>query len=181
VDNRFDECLAFTLRAEGGYVDDPADPGGATNMGVTLATLREWSDDPSLGANQVQHMSLRTARAIYRALYWNPLRADDLPVGVDLSVFDFGVNAGIWHSARLLQRALGFTGDEVDGSVGPETLAAATKADARLLVDDLAERQSAYYRGLADFPTFGRGWLTRTEERKTAALAMITDSQLTEA
>jgi hypothetical protein len=108
VDNRFDECLAFTLRAEGGYVDDPADPGGATNMGVTLATLREWSDDPSLGANQVQDMSLRTARAIYRALYWNPLRADDLPVGVDLSVFDFGVNAGIWHSARLLQRALGF-------------------------------------------------------------------------
>jgi lysozyme family protein len=181
VDDRFDECLAFTLRAEGGYVDDPADPGGATNMGVTLATLREWSDDPSLGAKQVQDMSLRTARAIYRALYWNPLRADDLPVGVDLSVFDFGVNAGIWHSARLLQRALGFTGDEVDGSVGPETLAAATKADARLLVEDLAERQSAYYRGLADFPTFGRGWLTRTEERKTAALAMITGSQLTEA
>lgn len=159
MDDRFDECLAFTLRAEGGYVDDPADPGGATNMGVTLATLREWSDDPSLGANQVQDMSLRTARAIY----------------------DFGVNAGIWHSARLLQRALGFTGDEVDGSVGPETLAAAAKADTRLLVDHLAERQSAYYRGLADFPTFGRGWLTRTEERKRAALAMITDSQLTEA
>ena len=65
MDDRFDECLAFTLRAEGGYVDDPADPGGATNMGVTLATLREWSDDPSLGANQVQDMSLRTARAIY--------------------------------------------------------------------------------------------------------------------
>ena len=61
MDDRFDECLAFTLRAEGGYVDDPADPGGATNMGVTLATLREWSDDPSLGANQVQDMSLRTA------------------------------------------------------------------------------------------------------------------------
>ena len=96
-------------------------------------------------------------------------------------MFDFGVNAGIWHSARLLQRALGFTGDEVDGSVGPETLAAAAKADTRLLVDHLAERQSAYYRGLADFPTFGRGWLTRTEERKRAALAMITDSQLTEA
>ena len=181
MDDRFDECLAFTLRAEGGYVDDPADPGGATNMGVTLATLREWSDDPSLGANQVQDMSLRTARAIYRARYWNPLRAGDLPVGVDLSVFDFGVNAGIWHSARLLQRALGFTGDEVDGSVGPETLAAAAKVDTRLLVDDLAERQSAYYRGLADFPTFGRGWLTRTEERKRAALAMITDSHLTEA
>jgi lysozyme family protein len=177
VDDRFDECLEFTLQSEGGYVDDPADPGGATNMGITLATLREWSDDRDLGVPQVQDMSLRTARAIYRALYWNPLRADDLPLGVDLSVFDFGVNAGIWRTARLLQRALGFTGDEVDGSIGPETLTAAAKADARGLIDDLAERQAAYYRGLADFPTFGRGWLSRTEARKAAALAMIGNGQ----
>jgi lysozyme family protein len=180
VADRFEECLAFTLRAEGGYVDDPADPGGATNMGITLATLREWSDDPKLGVKQVQDMSLRTARAIYRTLYWNPLRADDLPAGVDLSVFDFGVNAGIWRSARLLQRALGFTGDEVDGSVGPITLAAAAKTNARLLVADLAERQAAFYRGLPDFPTFGQGWLTRTNGREAAALAMIAKDQETE-
>lgn len=178
--DRFDECLAFTLRAEGGYVDDPADPGGATNMGITLATLCEWSDDPNVGVAQVQHMTLRTARPIYRALYWNPLRADALPVGVDLSVFDFGVNAGIWRSARLLQRALGFTGEELDGCVGPETLAAAAKIDARLLVDHLTNRQVTYYRGLPDFPTFGRGWLARTEARQSAALAMIANSQTTE-
>ncbi|MBV8336397.1 MAG: hypothetical protein JO358_13330 [Alphaproteobacteria bacterium] len=72
----FDICLAFTLREEGGYVDDPADPGGATNMGITLATYREWSDDPDLGAFQVKDLTLKTARAIYRALYWNPLRAE---------------------------------------------------------------------------------------------------------
>src|SRR5215813_7527318 len=101
----FDACLAFTLREEGGYVDDPNDPGGATNMGITLATYRQWSDDPALGPAQVRGMTLRTARAIYRSLYWNPLRADALPAGVDLSVFDMGVNAGIWPSARLLQRA----------------------------------------------------------------------------
>ena len=63
----FDTCLAFTLRAEGGYVDNPADPGGATNMGITLATYREWSDNPDLGAAQVQDMSVRIARAIYRS------------------------------------------------------------------------------------------------------------------
>jgi lysozyme family protein len=180
VDDRFEECLAFTLRAEGGYVDDPADPGGATNMGVTPATLREWSDNQSLGVTQVRDMSLRTARAIYRTLYWNPLRADALPAGVDLSVFDFAVNAGIWRSARLLQRVLGFTADEVDGCIGPETLAAAASRSARLLVDNLAERQTAYYRGLADFPTFGRGWLARTEVRKAAALAMIANNQTAE-
>ncbi len=173
----FDTCLAFTLRAEGGYVDDPADPGGATNMGITLATFRQWSDDAELGPAQVQDMTERTARAIYRSLYWNPLRADALPAGVDLSVFDMGVNAGIWGSARLLQRAIGFTADEVDGCVGPETLGAAAKCDPRSLVNDLADRQAAYYRSLSDFPTFGAGWLNRTDARRSAALAMIADSE----
>jgi lysozyme family protein len=169
----FDTCLAFTLREEGGYVDNPTDPGGATNMGITLATYREWSDNPDLAAAQVQDMTQRTAKAIYRTSYWNPLRADALPAGVDLSVFDMGVNAGIWRSARLLQRAIGFTGDEVDGCIGPETLAAAAKCDARSLVDDLAQRQAAFYRSLDDFDTFGEGWLNRTRARQRAALAMI--------
>src|ERR1700719_3107773 len=97
----FDACLAFTLKEEGGYSDDPADPGGATNMGITLATYRQWADNPNLAPLQVRDLSERTARAIYRSLYWNPLRADALPAGVDLSVFDMGVNAGIWGSARL--------------------------------------------------------------------------------
>ncbi len=176
----FETCLAFALREEGGYVDDPADPGGATNMGVTLATYRQWSDNPDLGAVQVQDMTERTARAIYRSLYWNPLRADALPAGVDLSVFDMGVNAGIWGSARILQQCLGFTGEEVDGSVGPETLAAVAKRNPRTLIDDLADRQAAYYRSLVDFPSFGRGWLNRTQARRNAALAMIAQARPTE-
>ena len=171
--NTFDICVTFTPREEGGYVDDPSDPGGATNMGVTLATYRQWSDDPNLGDVQVKDMTLKTARAIYRSLYWNPLRADALPPGVDLSVFDMGVNAGIWSSARLLQQALGFTGDEVDGSIGPETLAAVGRFDVRSLVNNLPDRQAAYYRSLAEFPTFGTEWLNRTEARRNAALAMI--------
>jgi lysozyme family protein len=169
----FVTCLAFTLREEGGYVDNPADPGGATNMGITLATYRDWSDDPNLGAPQVQDMTERTARAIYQSLYWNPLRADALPRGVDLSVFDMGVNAGIWRSARLLQRALGFSGDEVDGCIGPETLGATSRSDARSLINDLATRQADYYRSLDDYDIFGAGWLNRTEARRAAALAML--------
>ena len=173
IADRFDICLAFTLREEGSYVDDPSDPGGATNMGITLATYRQWSDNPNLGDVQVKDLTLKTAKAIYRSLYWNPLRADALPPGVDLSVFDMGVNAGIWRSARLLQQALGFTGDEVDGSIGPETMAAVGRFDDRRLVNNLADRQAAYYRSLADFSTFGTGWLNRTDARRAAALAMI--------
>jgi lysozyme family protein len=123
MEDRFPQCLAFTLRAEGGYVDNPDDPGGATNMGITLATYRTWSDDPEAGAPQIEDLTTRVASAIYRSLYWNPLRADALAPGVDLSVFDFGVNAGIWRSARLLQRCLDFTGDElVPGITDPRNM-----------------------------------------------------------
>jgi lysozyme family protein len=173
MDELFSECLAFTLRAEGGYVDNPDDPGGATNMGITLATYRTWSDDPSAGVSQIRDLTMRTAGAIYRTLYWNPLRGDALPAGVDLSVFDFGVNAGVWRSGRVLQLALGFSSDTVDGCVGPETLAAADKAAVQELIESLASRQAMYYRSLKDYSFFGQGWLKRTETRRDAALAML--------
>jgi len=169
----FDTCLAFMLAQEGGYVDDPADPGGATNMGVTLATLRHWDHDPALGPTDVRDMTRQTAAAVYRTLYWNALQGDSLPAGVDLSTFDFGVNAGTRRSAELLQQVLGLPPDQVDGSVGPETLSAAVKADAAAVIGGLAEHQAAYYRALPEFGHFGRGWLERTEHRRQAALAML--------
>lgn len=176
MDSLFAPCLAFTLTQEGGYVDDPADPGGATNMGITLATLRHWDHDPALGPSDVHAMAKSTAAAIYGALYWNALRGDSLPAGVDLSAFDFGVNAGTRRSAELLQEALGLQGSAVDGCIGPATLQAAVKADPAQVIAGLAERQAAYYRGLAEFGRYGRGWLDRTERRRQAALAMLASS-----
>ena len=173
MSDQFDACLAFTVAQEGGYVDDPADPGGATNMGITLATMRHWDHDPALGPTDVRDMTRQTAAAIYRALYWNALRGDSLPAGVDLSVFDFGVNAGTRRSAELLQRVLGFPSDQVDGAVGPETLHAIQGADTTAVIGGLADHQAAYYRGLPEFGRFGRGWLDRTERRRQAALAML--------
>src|SRR5262249_21404124 len=173
MEDDFVTCLAFTLRAEGGYVDNPDDPGGATNMGITLATYRTWSDDPAAGIPQIKDMTTRVARTFYRALYGNPLRADALPAGIDLSVFDFGVNAGTWRSARLLQRALGFTGDEVDGCIGPETLGAAGKADARTLIESLSSRQAGHYRSRAGFPSFWAGGRNPTAGRREAAPALV--------
>jgi lysozyme family protein len=165
--------LAFTLAQEGGYVDDPYDPGGATNMGVTLATLRHWEHDEALGPDAVRDISRQTASSIYGALYWNAVRGDSLPAGVDLSVFDFGVNAGPRRSAELLQAALGFGSAEEDGWIGKLTLAALVKAEPDDVIGSLAERQAGYYRSLPEFARYGQGWLARTERRTQAARAML--------
>ena len=178
VADQFDACLAFTLAQEGGYVDDPADPGGATNMGITLATLRHWDHDPALGPVDVRDLTRQTAAAIYRALYWNALRGDALPAGIDLSTFDFGVNAGTRRSAELLQQVLGIPPAQVDGSVGPETLRAVLAADTARVIGGLAEHQAAYYQGLPEFGRFGRGWLDRTARRRQAALAMLQGTRM---
>ena len=175
--NLFQQCLDFTLTQEGGFVDDPYDPGGATNMGITLATYRCWDHDTALGIANVRAMSRHTAATIYYAMYWNVLSGQWLPAGIDLSVFDFGVNAGPRCSAERLQAALGFAGEQLDGCIGQETLRAAAAANARQIIEAMAQGQADYYRGLATFDRFGQGWLDRTARRKQAALAMLAETE----
>ncbi len=141
----FAASLAFTLQQEGGFSDDPNDPGGATNYGITLGTLRTYTGNPDLGVADIQNISMDTVQAIYGADYWNRMRCDALPAGVDLMVFDHGVNAGTGRSAMVLQQALGLTGAAVDGSIGPHTLAAVGQVAPAALIHDLAGRQRASY------------------------------------
>ena len=161
----FSACLAFTLQAEGGYVDNPADPGGATNMGITLATYRLWMNDPFLTAQDVQDIPDDVVNQIYAAWYWQPVRGGDLPAGLDLMVFDMGVNAGTSRSAKILQRVAGVV---QDGIIGPHTLAAAVG----VTVDALYMAQCGYYTELG-YPTFLNGWLHRAASRRAASLALV--------
>lgn len=170
-EDRFDACLDLVLKAEGGFVNHPADPGGATNLGITLRTLSEFREE-EVTVEDVRALSRTEAREIYRARYWTPMRCAELPAGVDLMVFDFGVNAGPGRSVKLLQRSLGVA---ADGSIGPITLAAARACRAPELIGRLAEGRLAYYRGLATFPSFGRGWTRRVDHTRQAALAMAAE------
>jgi hypothetical protein len=170
VRDDFPRCVAVTLAQEGGYVDNPQDPGGATNMGITLATLRHWRDDDSLGPEAVRTLTRSEACEIYRADYWHPAACGSLPRGVDLMVFDCGVNSGPRTSVKMLQRTVGVTDD---GSVGPITLGAVHAMDVRTLIDQLAEARLAFLRGLDTFPIFGAGWTHRIDTVRAAALAMV--------
>lgn len=168
--NNFLPSVAFTLAHEGGYSDNPRDPGGATNRGITLRTLAAWRHADCTAAD-VQALTEAEARAIYRASYWNAVHADALPAGLDLMVFDFGVNSGPGRSARVLQEALGVV---ADGAIGPQTLSAAARVpDMGALVGRIADAQETFYRSLDTFDAFGRGWLARLADRRGVALGMV--------
>ena len=165
--SNFDACLAFTLDAEGGFVDNPDDPGAATNMGITQATYAAWLGRP-VTVEEVRALPKVIAGQIYKTNYWNAVSGDVLPTGVDLMVFDFGVNAGTGTSAKRLQ---GFLNVTQDGVIGPQTLDAVKNYEPALLIKWLGASQQNYYQQLG-MPEFLSGWLTRTKERTTRALEM---------
>ena len=167
--SNFQTCVDIVLAHEGGYADHPSDPGGAANWGITRATLEAWRGAPVTKAD-VRNLSEEEAREIYFANYWNALSCDALPPGVDCVVFDFGVNAGPARAARLLQRVVAV---KADGVVGPETVQAAASTDPAHVIRALSALRLDYYRSLATWKVFGRGWRARTGAVERAALAML--------
>ena len=114
--SNYEKCLEIILHHEGGYVNHPKDPGGETNLGVTKRVYEEWGR-----TKDMKDLTVEDVAPIYQKNYWNRVRGDDLPAGLDLCVFDFGVNAGTGRAAKFLQRLVGTT---VDGGIGPATLRA---------------------------------------------------------
>ncbi len=166
----FIPCCAFSLAQEGGFSDVPGDPGGATEHGITIAALSAEIGHPAT-VDDVRRITPSQAQGIYRQHYWAPINGDNLPAGVDLMVFDFGINAGPRTSAMRLQALLGFA--EPDGIIGPVTIAAMGGSVPAAIIAALAYSHETYYRGLAGFGEFGAGWLARNSRAQAAAMGMI--------
>lgn len=166
--NNFERCLPFILRHEGGYVDDKRDPGGATNLGVTIGTLSTWLGRKATKA-EVKALKVATVAPIYRRNYWDAARCSDLPAGVDYCVFDFCVNSGVARSVMALQRAVGVADD---GKIGPLTLAAVRKVSPDVLIARLCADRLAFLMRLSTWKTFGKGWRSRVQGVEKEALKM---------
>jgi lysozyme family protein len=153
----FDLALRLVLAHEGGFVNHPDDPGGATNRGITARTLAAH-----LGRNvtvdDVRNISDHTVATIYRRNYWDAARCSVMPAGLDYAVFDFAVNSGVSRAVRTLQTVLGVN---ADGVIGDITLRAILNADVTQLIFDLCDRRMAFLKGLRTWRTFGRGWTRR--------------------
>lgn len=156
----FDKSLQKVLRHEGGYVNHPADPGGMTNLGVTKRVWEEWVGH-TVSEQTMRSLTPAMVAPLYKAKYWDKIKGDALPDGVDLIVFDAAVNSGPGRAAKWLQAVVGAV---VDGDVGPNTL----KAVAAFPVDDLIHAYQAkrleFLKGLPTWGVFGKGWGRRVAE-----------------
>ena len=168
----FDACFTELLKHEGGYVNHPADPGGRTNLGVTQRVYEDWVGYP-VSEKIMRGLTPDHVRALYKVKYWDRVKGDELPDGLDLCVFDFGVNAGPSRAKRYLQMLVGA---KPDGIIGPNTMQAlkdkASAVGAKELVRGYSDLRHQYYRKLRHFKTFGRGWTRRVNEVQEVALHM---------
>jgi lysozyme family protein len=165
----YDASLQRLLIHEGGYSNHPADPGGPTNFGITIGDYRRYVK-PDATASDVRAMRLEEAKAIYRSKYWDAMRCDDLPAGLDYAVFDYGVNSGIGRAGNVLRRILHLPA--TTSSVTGDVTRAAEAVDAKQAIAALCDERLTFLQHLRTWPVFGRGWGRRVAEVKAAALAM---------
>jgi lysozyme family protein len=164
----WDYCFERVLVYEGGYVDHPSDPGGATNLGITIGTLSRWLGREAT-KREVKALTAETVKPIYQAYYWGPVRGDLMPSGVDLALFDYAVNSGHGRAIRHFQEVIGV---DVDGAIGTQTLGAVEAQDPEFMIRALCERRLRFLQGLGTWAVFGRGWGRRVEDVEDRALTL---------
>lgn len=172
----FKDCLTETLKWEGGYSNHPKDPGGKTNFGVIQRVYNSYRRLKGESPRTVKSITRSEVEDIYKSMYWDAVRGDSLPIGLDLVVFDFAVNSGPSRSIKFLQKALNkYQGHSlvVDGLLGPATLDAATDTrDVAGLIAGICDSRLGWLQTLKTFVTFGRGWTRRVRGIKAKALDM---------
>lgn len=173
----FPAVMEEVFRHEGGLSMIRSDPGNWTGGKVGVGALRGTNFGIASHAHpnvDIKNLTKAQAREIYRRLYWNPVKGDDLPVGIDLVTMDPAVNSGVSRGARWMQQALGVA---ADGRIGPVTVGAARKADATKVIQKACATRMGFLRGLRTWGTFGRGWSRRVASVEAVSVRMAVEAQ----
>lgn len=178
MDRNFKECLKEVLKHEGGWADNPKDPGGATMKGVTLTNFRKFVN-PKASKEDLRKITNAQIETVYRRFYWDAVNGASLPDGVDMAVFDYAVNSGPSRAAKALQKLVAVS---QDGAIGPATIAAVSKKDNADVVNDVCDERLAFMKrakgsagslkGKLLWPTFGKGWQRRVDGVRKFSLAL---------
>jgi hypothetical protein len=168
MQENWDKSFEMVLAHEGGYVNDPRDPGGRTNLGVTQRAWESyWSRSSS--EEEMRKLTPNVVKPFYKAMYWDKIKGDQLPAGVDYAAYDLAVNSGVGRAAKYLQRIAGVP---EDGVIGPKSLEAIKACDPEQAVQALCDMRLDFLKRLPTFDTFGKGWSRRVAEVKDKASSM---------
>jgi lysozyme family protein len=164
----FDSALEAILHHEGGYVHHPSDPGGRTNLGVTQRVWEEWVGH-EVDEKTMRALTPEIVGPMYKAKYWDKIKGDDLPAGVDYIVFDAAINSGPGRAAKWLQQTVGAI---PDGAIGPGTLGKVAAMPADDIVEKYQQTRLEFLQSLSTWNTFGKGWGRRVQEVQVTAAKM---------
>ena len=163
--SNFEAALAHVLKSEGGYVNNPKDPGGMTNLGCTKAVWEEFVGHPVSEAD-MRGLTPADVAPLYKRKYWDKVSGDLLPSGLDYAVFDAAINSGPGRAAKWLQEAVGVA---ADGAIGAGTLAAVAAHDTEDLIKAYSDKRLAFLQSLPTWDTFGKGWGSRVAAVQASA------------
>lgn len=168
----WDECFDMVIKSEGGFVNHPKDPGGMTNLGVTRSAWEAFINR-KVTEDEMRALTPELVKPFYKALYWDRIKGDVLPDGVDYAAYDLAVNSGPHRAAQYLQEIAGVT---ADGMIGPKSIEAIQSCDAKETADAICDMRLDFLKRLATFDTFGKGWSRRVAEVKAKAISMANNT-----
>jgi len=164
----WETAFQMVLKHEGGFVNHPKDPGGMTNLGVTKKVWEEFVGR-EVDEREMRALTPDAVKPLYKKNYWDKIKGDQLPSGVDYAAYDLAVNSGVGRAAKYLQQIAGVP---ADGVIGPKSLEAINACPAGEMVDALCDMRLDFLKRLPTWNTFGKGWERRVVEVKQKASTM---------
>lgn len=168
----WDDCFAMVIKSEGGFVNNPKDPGGMTNLGVTRSAWEAYLNRKVTEA-EMRALTPETVKPFYKAMYWDRIKGDQLPSGIDYAAYDLAVNSGPSRAAKYLQEIAGVP---VDGVIGPQSMQAIMACDPKETADAICDMRLDFLKKLPTFDTFGKGWSRRVAEVKAKSMSMADEA-----
>jgi len=168
VNRNWDKCFDLVIVNEGGYVDNPADPGGATNWGCTKAVWEQYIGH-EVSKEDIRNLTKEDVKPLYKRNYWDAIHGDALPSGLDYCLFDCAINSGVGRATKFIQEIVGVF---ADGAIGNNTVTAINQMNTVTMINEFSDKRQAFLETLKTFPVFGKGWTKRVTEVRIKSLEM---------
>lgn len=168
--SNWDRAFDMVIVHEGGYVDHPSDPGGATNLGCTKAVWEQYVGH-EVTKDDIKALTKEDVKPLYKKRYWDAIHGDALPSGLDYCLFDCAINSGTGRAAKFIQQIVGVP---ADGAIGNNTIAAINQINSVTLINEFSDKRQSFLESLPIFGTFGKGWTKRVQEVRNKSLDMAT-------